>query len=68
MDQTTIPGDLNIADGQRLRLPGGYRVRQFGGRDFIVPEFLDLSSEQALAAIEHAEKDKKRKLNEVGDL
>jgi hypothetical protein len=42
------------SDGQDIapRIPSGFRVKQYAGRDYIVPEFLSLSTEQAIAAIE----------------
>jgi hypothetical protein len=68
MDQTNVAASGSNINDLALRLPGGYRVKKFGEREFIVPEFLDLSTEQALAAIEHAEKNDMRKLDEVCDL
>ncbi|KAF8799632.1 hypothetical protein BYT27DRAFT_7263718 [Phlegmacium glaucopus] len=37
------------------RLHGGYRVREYKGKRYIDPDFLALSTEQALAAIEMKE-------------
>jgi hypothetical protein len=46
------------ADGRQMgaRLHGGYRVREYGGKQYIVPDFLAPSTEQALAAINEKEK------------
>ncbi|KAF8802330.1 hypothetical protein BYT27DRAFT_7261112 [Phlegmacium glaucopus] len=52
----------NLASGQQQqgqhvgpRLHGGYRVRQYQGKQYIVPDFLAPSTEQALAAIDARE-------------
>ena len=67
MQQTSTDSNEDYGHIIGNRLAGGYRVRHIGGREFIVPEFLELSAEQASAAIEHAENNN-RKINEVCDV
>lgn len=41
---------------RRSKIPEAYRVKEFRGRLYIVPKFLDLSTESAVAAIEERDK------------
>lgn len=49
----TTSASQSVKDGVDVapRLPSGFRVKSYLGRDYIVPEFLDLTTEQAIAAI-----------------
>ena len=67
MDQhTNMPIDTthSTSDGRDVapRLSSGFRVKDYASREYIVPEFLDLSIEQAIAAIKHRGE---RSVNEV---
>lgn len=50
---TNLPND---AQEDAANLPDGFHVKKFRGREYIIPQFLDLTVEQALAAIDEQDK------------